>query len=193
MHHAEQRNLKRAKEAADAYRADPDADFHAIVGEMTSIVRDDAKSVNFAKAFGARVKKFAEMTGKPLGEAQKLYAQYDAKLPFVSQLSRLCQNEARSRGYTVLYDGARRHWNLYEAFGVYAEGAGPCHLDEARRRTKDPEHPWFRNRCGATRRTPPSTRSSKAPRHDTQSCGCWPSTVQASSPCCSCMTPSSAP
>ena len=143
VHHAELRDLRMAKGAAEAYRTDPNADFHAIVGEMTGIPRDDAKAINFGKAFGARQKKFAEMTGKPLAEALKLYAQYDAKMPFVSQLAHRCEREAKARGYTVLYDDARRHWTLYEAYGVFVEGAGPCHIEEARRRTKDPGHPWY--------------------------------------------------
>jgi len=43
----------------------------------------------------------------------------------------------------VLYDDARRHWNLWEAIGVYVKGAGPCTHEEAVRRQHDPDHPWF--------------------------------------------------
>ena len=97
------------------YRTDPDADFHALVATMTGLERESAKVANFAKIFGAGVKKFAEMIGKPLAEAQTIYTQYDRKLPFVSHLSRLCQREAKRLGYTELYDGARRHWDNWEA------------------------------------------------------------------------------
>jgi hypothetical protein len=31
----------------------------------------------------------------------------------------------------------------WEAPGIYAKGAGPCSREEAQRRTKDTEHPWF--------------------------------------------------
>ena len=116
---------------------------------MTGLDRDTAKAVNFAKIYGAGVKKFAEMIGKPLAEAQAIVAQYDAKLPFVSQLSAICQEKAVRIGYTVLYDGARRHWNLYEVPRIYAKGAGPCALEEARRRMADPEHPWYGQRYSA--------------------------------------------
>ena len=136
VHHALLRNLPGAKEAAELYRTDPDADFHAIVAEMTGLDRDMAKAVNFAKIYGAGVKKFAEMIGKPLSEAQAIYAQYDIRLPFVWQLSRDVQDEAVRLGHTVLYDGARRHWDRWEArYVAYTKGAGPCSHEEAVRRS----------------------------------------------------------
>jgi putative DNA primase/helicase len=143
VHHAVLRNLSGAKEAAELYRTNANADFHAIVAEMTGLDRDMAKAVNFAKIYGAGPRKFAEMIGKPPSEAQALHAQYDIRLPFVWQLSRNVQDEAVRLGYTVLYDGARRHWNLWEAANVYAKGAGPCAHEEAVRRRQDPKHFWY--------------------------------------------------
>ena len=70
-------------------------------------------------------------------------AQYDAALPFVSQLSQIEQERARRVGYTEMPDGARRHWSLWEAAWIYAKGAGPCDVEEARRRRNDPAHAWF--------------------------------------------------
>ena len=84
VHYAVLRNLPRAKEAAELYRTDPDADFHAMVADMTGLERESAKAANFAKIFGAGVEKFAEMIGKPLHEARAIYHQYDRELPFVS-------------------------------------------------------------------------------------------------------------
>ena len=75
--------------------------------------RDDAKGVNFAKIYGAGVKKFAEMIGKPLREAQAIYTRYARRLPFLSRLAEAAQREANRLGYTVLYDGARRHWDRW--------------------------------------------------------------------------------
>ena len=120
------RNLPGAKEAAERYRTDPDTDFHALVArDHRPRSRHDAKAVNFAKIYGAGVKKFAEMIGKPLSEAQAIYAQYDIRLPFVWQLSRIVQDEAVRLGYTVLYDGARRHWDLWEARYVLCQRRRP--------------------------------------------------------------------
>ncbi len=138
--------LRGSAEAVATYRDNPDADFHAMVAEMTGLDRDAAKSVNFAKIYGAGVKKLAEMTGKPVAETQAIVTQYDRKLPFVAKLAALAQETAARVGYTELYDGARRHWNQYEVVGIYAKGAGPCGIEEAQRRIADPKHAWFGRR-----------------------------------------------
>ena len=106
-----QHGLPGAKEAAEAYRTNPNADFHTVVAEMTGLDRDMAKAVNFAKIYGAGVKKLAEMIGKPVAETQAIVTQYDRKLPFVSRLSGISQETAVRIGHTKLYDGALRHWN----------------------------------------------------------------------------------
>ena len=74
VHHAVKHNLRRAKEAAERYRADLNADFHEIVAGMTGLPRKDAKAVNFAKAYGAGANKFADMVGKSKSDAQAIYA-----------------------------------------------------------------------------------------------------------------------
>jgi DNA polymerase I-like protein with 3'-5' exonuclease and polymerase domains len=145
VHHAAVRNLPGAKEVRERYRHDPDTDFHEMASAMTALVRKDAKGFNFAKIYGAGVKKIAEMIGKPLAEAQKLNAQYDQKLPFISRLAIAYQSEANRLGYTLLYDGARRHWDRW-ATRNYNKGAGPCSLAEALQRLRDPHHPWFGGR-----------------------------------------------
>ena len=122
---------------------------------MTGLEREAAKAVNFAKIFGAGVKKFAEMIDKPLAEAQKIYAQYDRNLPFVSHLSRLCQREANRLGYTVLYDGARRHWDFRARPVSTSKAPARAPLEEAKRRIADHSHPWFGRGCGAPIFIPP--------------------------------------
>jgi len=49
VHVGVERGLPSAIEAAKAYRANPRTDFHALVGEMTGLGRDNAKTANFAK------------------------------------------------------------------------------------------------------------------------------------------------
>ena len=145
VHHAFIRNLPGAAAARESYLADPDMDFHEFAGELTGLKRKDAKNVNFAKIYGASAKKFAEMIGKPLREAQVIYAQYDRKLPFLLRLADAAQREANRLGYTLLYDGARRHWDRW-APRAYSKGVGPCSREEAQQRTRDREHPWFQRR-----------------------------------------------
>jgi DNA polymerase I-like protein with 3'-5' exonuclease and polymerase domains len=136
------RKLPGALQAAEFYRNDPDADFHAIAAQLTGLVREDAKAVNFAIIYGVGIKKFAAMIKKTVSEAQAIRAQYEHKLPFLFRLDVLCKSEAKRLGITELYDGAKRHWNYYAPRYVFAKGAGPCPREEAQRRRKDPSHPW---------------------------------------------------
>ena len=87
VHYAVLHQLSRAKEAAELYRTDPEhrlprhglgLDRHrSAVGEDRELCQDRSAPA---------CEKFAEMIGKPLGEAQAIYAQYDRELPFVAQL-----------------------------------------------------------------------------------------------------------
>jgi DNA polymerase I-like protein with 3'-5' exonuclease and polymerase domains len=105
--------------------------------------RKTAKGANFGKVYGMGKKTFAEKIGKPVEEAQAIMAKYDAKLPFVKALSEICQKLAERSGYITLIDGARRHFNLYEAAWIpWTTKNGPCPLEEARLRAADPTHPW---------------------------------------------------
>ena len=63
------------------------------------------------------MRKFAAMVNKTENEAREIYAKYDRELPFVSQLAARCQNTAARQGYLELYDGARRHWDVWEGSG----------------------------------------------------------------------------
>jgi DNA polymerase I-like protein with 3'-5' exonuclease and polymerase domains len=106
--------LSRASEAGDRYRNDPDTDFHQLVADMTGLSRRNAKAVNFAKAYGAGVMKFALMTGMALNDARDTMEQYDEQMPFVREEAELCRRLASSRGYIRLIDGALSHFNLWE-------------------------------------------------------------------------------
>jgi DNA polymerase-1 len=128
----------------ERYRSDPETDFHNLVVTLTGLDRQSAKAVNFAKSFGAGVRKFATMIGKPENEARAIYNQYDRELPFVSQLLAMCEHEVRRQGYLTLYDGARRHWDNWAPGGTWKKGLGPCSREEAERRVQDSEHPWYR-------------------------------------------------
>ena len=142
-HYAFRHKLRGAQEAVERYHNDPATDFHAFVAAMTGRDRQTSKSINFARAYGAGPGKFAAMIGKPFGEARVIFAEYDRKLPFVSQLSRRCEEAVRRTGYLTLYDGARRHWNDWAPGGTWEKGAGPCPREEAEARVRDPKHSWY--------------------------------------------------
>jgi DNA polymerase I-like protein with 3'-5' exonuclease and polymerase domains len=144
VHYAARHKLRGAQQAVERYRADPDTDFHAFVAELTGIERKSAKAANFAKAFGAGVRKFAAMINQREGDARAIYETYDRALPFVHLLSKVCMRTARRQGYLELYDGARRHWSDWVARANWTKGTGPCPREEAERRINDPDHPWYR-------------------------------------------------
>src|SRR5262249_13707132 len=144
VHYATRYKLPKAREAVERYRSDPETDFHNLVVTLTGLDRQSAKAVNFAKSFGAGVRKFAAMIGKPEDEARAIYNRYDRELPFVAQLSAICKHVASRQGYLTLYDGARRHWPNWAPGGRWEKGLGPCSREEAERRVQDPDHPWHR-------------------------------------------------
>lgn len=114
VHFSAKSKKTKAMEAVRAYVENPDTDFHVMVAEWTGLDRKPAKDTNFAKAFGAGVPKFATMIGKSVDEARKIYEQYDRELPFVSQTARFCSEVAEDRGYIVLIDGTRSHFDMWE-------------------------------------------------------------------------------
>jgi DNA polymerase I-like protein with 3'-5' exonuclease and polymerase domains len=142
VYYAHAHKLRQAAEAVARYRDNPATDFHALAAAITGLDRTSATQVNFAKIYGAGVVKFATMIGKPPAEAQQLYARYDRELPFLRELSAIYTGIARSRGYITLYDGARRHFDRFAPGGTWSKGAGPCEIEEARERLRDPGHPW---------------------------------------------------
>lgn len=163
VHYASLLRCEKADEAVELYNTEPNTDFHNLVVEMTGLQRRRAKDVNFAKSFGAGLYKFCAMTGMSVEDGKATIEQYDERLPFIKQLSGKCNRAAQHRGYIVMLDGARMHFNYWEASWLdreerergWREGweMGECDLDEARVRTSghakrpyradaDSKHPW---------------------------------------------------
>lgn len=139
-----------AEKAVEMYRTNPRTDFHQMAADMTKLPRRRAKDVNFAKAFGAGVKKFAVMTGMGLEEAESVMSQYDEELPFVKRLGEETQKVAGRRGYLTMLDGARARFDRWEPRWTNWDDplwtpqmpTAPCSLDEARKRVEDDTHVW---------------------------------------------------
>jgi DNA polymerase I-like protein with 3'-5' exonuclease and polymerase domains len=138
-----------ADKPAAMYRDNPKTDFHDMVAELTGLPRRRAKDVNFAKAFGAGVPKFALMTGMSLEEAEATMKQYDEEAPFVKRLSEFVSNVANNRGYIRMLDGARARFDRWEPRWYDRKKPVPegksvnaCSREEAMERLRDPDHPW---------------------------------------------------
>lgn len=157
VHYAARRKLKKAREAADRYIKDPSTDFHQMVADMTGLARKPAKDTNFAKAYGAGKRKFASMINKSEAEAAAIMDQYDKEMPFVKELYDLCHKKAQDTGFIRLLDGARIHFNFWVgAWRSHGEkwdktAMADCREDEAKRRVKDPTHPWYGQRLRRSR------------------------------------------
>lgn len=134
------------EKAVQMYRDNPNTDFHTLAAELTRLPRRRAKDVNFAKAFGAGVAKFALMTGMTLEEAADVMGQYDDELPFVKGLAGFVQNRAQQRGYIKLIDGARSRYERWEPTWQDDGYLPPTDHAEALRRVADKDHPWYKKR-----------------------------------------------
>lgn len=153
VHYAAKLRCSKADEAVEKYLRDPNTDFHNMVVDMTGLIRQRAKDCNFAKSYGAGKYKFAIMTGMELEEAEGVMSQYDEEMPFVKQLMTKCTKAADRRGYIVMLDGARMHFNMWEAAWLtkaerdrgFADHypMNECPLEEARQRAATKGHPWF--------------------------------------------------
>lgn len=134
VHFAYLLECTKADVAAQRYIDDPTTDYHDMVAELTGLERKPAKDTNFAKSYGAGIPKFASMINKSVEEAQEIMSQYDREMPFVSELSTLCQKLASERGYIRLLDGARSHFNKWElAWRPRGEPpVAPMELEKAR-------------------------------------------------------------
>ena len=145
VHFAARKNFRGAIAARDRYINDPDFDIHAYASELTGgkISRQDGKTFNFMTIYGAGPETTSKQIKKSLSETKALLALYNEKMPFISQLATACKNAAHREGFFTLFNGARRHFNLWAPGGQYEEGAGPCERDEAIRRIRDAGHPWY--------------------------------------------------
>jgi len=105
------------EEFVDAYRNDPNMDFHTMVAEMASIPRKQAKTINLGMMYGMGVNKLSEQLDVSVEEAKSLTKQYHDRVPFVKGLmngvtNRL--NEKSSGGSLHSLLGRKCRFDLWE-------------------------------------------------------------------------------
>ena len=97
----------------NAYRSDPNTDFHQSLADIAHIPRRLAKTVNLSLVFGAGEGRTAKLLGlpcteyvedghtryRPGPEAEQLFAVYHARLPKTRPYLRAVANEAEARGF----------------------------------------------------------------------------------------------
>jgi len=83
VHYATLLELPGAEKMADAYRQDPNTDFHQMVADMAGIKRKAAKTIGLGLMYGMGKAKLANSLDLPLDEASELIATFHQKVPFL--------------------------------------------------------------------------------------------------------------
>jgi len=83
VHYATLLGLPGAEKMAQAYRDNPDTDFHQMVADMAGIKRKAAKTIGLGLMYGMGKQKLANSLELPLDEASELIATFHQKVPFL--------------------------------------------------------------------------------------------------------------
>jgi DNA polymerase I-like protein with 3'-5' exonuclease and polymerase domains len=83
VHYATLLDLPGAEKMAQAYRDDPNTDFHQMVADMAGIKRKAAKTIGLGLMYGMGKTKLANSLELPLDEASELIATFHQKVPFL--------------------------------------------------------------------------------------------------------------
>lgn len=83
VHYATLLGLPGAEKMAQAYRDNPDTDFHQMVADMAGIKRKAAKTIGLGLMYGMGKAKLANQLDLPLDEASELITTFHNKVPFL--------------------------------------------------------------------------------------------------------------
>ena len=76
-----------AESLAEAYKKNPNTDFHAMISKMAKITRTQAKTINLGLFYGMGKTKLAASLELDSSESKELFDQYHKEVPFVRELS----------------------------------------------------------------------------------------------------------
>jgi DNA polymerase I-like protein with 3'-5' exonuclease and polymerase domains len=121
VHYAELCELPKAKEAADAYRNDPNTDNHQMMADLCGIPRKPAKEIFLGRIYGMGGGKLARKLGLPTvfrvhsrtgeqyeaagPEAQAIIDGFNRGVPFVEALAKMAETTAKREGYIITAGG----------------------------------------------------------------------------------------
>jgi DNA polymerase I-like protein with 3'-5' exonuclease and polymerase domains len=83
VHYATLIGLDGAEKMAQAYRDNPDTDFHQMVADMAGIERKQAKTIGLGLMYGMGKNKLAGQLDLPVDEASELMSTFHNKVPFL--------------------------------------------------------------------------------------------------------------
>ena len=121
VHFAEYAEMNGSTKAADAYRNDPNTDFHTWVAGLIDKPRKIAKNINFGLAYTMGAATLARALGLPLTEAYPILNTYHDEVPFVRALSNRIERHAKKTGEIKTLLGRKRRFKLFEPKGSYGK------------------------------------------------------------------------
>jgi DNA polymerase I-like protein with 3'-5' exonuclease and polymerase domains len=83
VHYATLIGLDGAEKMAQAYKDNPDTDFHQMVADMAGIERKQAKTIGLGLMYGMGKNKLAGQLDLPVDEASELMSTFHNKVPFL--------------------------------------------------------------------------------------------------------------
>jgi len=114
IHYAARLGLRGAQRALQRFTDNHRTDYHKMVGQLASIERGDAKTINFSIAYGAGPSKVAAQLGMSLRDATPIIAKYNAAIPYAKEFLEFCSMIAQERGYVKTILGRRSRYQLFE-------------------------------------------------------------------------------
>ena len=121
VHYSSLLGFNGATAFADEYHKDATTDFHQMAADIVGLPRKQAKDINLGLFYGMGTKKLATSLGLELDEGKKLFEEYHAKVPFVSQLSEYAMKRASTKGVIRTLLGRRCRFDKWEPsrYGLY--------------------------------------------------------------------------
>ena len=117
VHYATLLGLPGSETVAQAYRENPDTDFHQMVADMAGIERKQAKTIGLGLMYGMGKQKLANQLDIPLEEASELIGTFHSKVPFlrgtVDAVMRRIENRASGGAISTLL-GRKCRFPLWE-------------------------------------------------------------------------------
>lgn len=135
VHTADEYGCIGAAAAVEYYRTDPNPDYHTYVALITGIPRARAKIINLSLTYGMGLAELCRRLGISEEAGIQILALYHARMPFISQLTKMITYEADTKGYITLLDGARCRFDKWEPRGHRYNTQAPApSIDVARAR-----------------------------------------------------------
>lgn len=113
--------LSKDKKMIEAFQNDVDIHrftaaniYNVPLENVTQLMRNRAKVINFGIIYGMGVRKLAENTGMSSENAQKFYKEYFETFPQIKGYMDRIKNDVKKLGYVETFFGRRRYFNLSE-------------------------------------------------------------------------------